>query len=305
MSIALRTSEITLPAKNSGWKTILAFLNYRFPHVGEHVWRSRILEGKVHWYGGEAITLTSTFQPSKRLCYYREVKQEPNIPFTHKVIYQDEHLLVACKPHFLPVTPGAEYVNECLLERIRNQKNLADIVPIHRLDRDTAGLVMFSTNRESRHLYYQLFAERKIEKHYLAIAKLNQDFQSLPIPFSWKIKSRLEKSEPSFTMTEVKGEVNARSTIKLVSRRASMGLFELSPETGKTHQLRLHMMKIGTPILNDRFYPKLLPKEAPQFDSPLQLLAKHLSFIDPIDNVRKQFDSARDLKMWASTAHKS
>ena len=296
MPIAQRPSEITLPAENRVWKSVLEFLDYRFPHIGENVWRTRIREGKVYWHGGEPITLSSSFRAGKRLCYYREVKQEPRIPFAHKIIYQDEHLLVACKPHFLPVTPGAEYVNECLLERIRKQESLADIVPLHRLDRDTAGLVMFSINPESRHLYYQLFAERKIEKQYLAVATPNHNIQSLSVPQTWQINNRLEKSESSFTMVEVKGEVNARSKIKLVSKQAGLGLFELSPETGKTHQLRLHMMKIGAPILNDRFYPKLLPKEAPQFDSPLQLLAKRLSFIDPVNNIRKQFESEQDLK---------
>ena len=296
MAIAQRASEITLPAKNSGWKTILEFLDHQFPLVGKQVWHSRILEGKVHWHNGEKITLSSTFQPSKRLCYYREVKQEPKIPFDHKIVYQDEHLLVACKPHFLPVTPGAEYVNECLLERIRRQEGFTDITPLHRLDRDTAGLVMFSINPKSRHHYYQLFAERKIEKRYLAVARLSQDIQSLSMPYTWQIKNRLVKSNPSFTMTEVEGEVNAHSKIEFVSRQAGLGLFNLSPVTGKTHQLRLHMMKIGAPIMNDRFYPKLLPKVAPQFDSPLQLLAKHLSFVDPIDGKERIFDSERKLK---------
>ncbi|WP_444996100.1 pseudouridine synthase [Aliikangiella sp. IMCC44359] len=299
MAIARCASEITLPVKNLGWKTILEFLDYQFPLIGKQVWQNRILEGKVHWHSGEAISLNSTFQPSKRLCYYREVEEEPKIPFTHKIIYQNEHLLVACKPHFLPVTPGAEYVNECLLERIRQQTGLTDIVPLHRLDRDTAGLVMFSLNPDSRNGYYQLFAERKIEKRYLAIAHLGHALQALSIPHSWQIMNRLEKSKPSFTMTEVKGDINARSKIKLVSKQAGLGLFELFPETGKTHQLRLHMMRIGVPILNDRFYPRLLPKVAPQFDKPLQLLAKNLSFVDPVSGIKKEFESERKVELWS------
>jgi len=301
MAIAQRASEITLPATNLGWDTILEFLDYQFPLVGKKVWYLRIRQGKVHWHSGELITLDSTFQPSKRLCYYREVTQEPKIPFVHEVIYQDEHLLVACKPHFLPVTPGAEYVNECLLERIRQQEKLADIVPLHRLDRDTAGLVMFSINPESRHLYYQMFAQRKIQKHYLAVSRLGEALLNLTVPHRWQIKNRLEKSEPRFTMQEVEGEVNARSEIALISKHAQLGLFKLSPITGKTHQLRLHMMKVGAPIMNDRFYPKLLPKAPPQFDSPLQLLAKQLSFVDPVDGVHKQFESDRKLKFWKTT----
>ena len=298
MPIAQRPSEITLPTENDGWNLVLDFLEFRFPHVGAAAWRKRIAEGKVHWFNGDPVTLNSVFRPSERLCYYREVEQEPNIPFDHQIIYHDEHLLVACKPHFLPVTPGAEYVIECLLERIRKQKDLTDIVPLHRLDRDTAGLVMFSVNPESRPLYYRLFAEREIEKQYLAVASLNSDMASLPMQTSWRVENRLEKSHPSFIMAEVDGEVNARSSIKLVSKQNDLGLFELSPETGKTHQLRLHMMKIGAPILNDRFYPKLLPKQAPQFDRPLQLLAKRLSFVDPVNGIGREFKTEQSLATW-------
>ncbi|MCP3674412.1 MAG: pseudouridine synthase, partial [Gammaproteobacteria bacterium] len=172
MAIASRPSKVTLPQENKDWNTVLEFLVNHFPLIDESVWIERITKGKIHWLSGKVISIETPFKASQILCYYREVEDEPTIPFSHNIIYQDEHILVADKPHFLPVTPGGKYVNECLLERIRNQNNLADIVPMHRLDRETAGLVIFSINQQSRGTYCQLFAEQQISKTYQAIAEL-------------------------------------------------------------------------------------------------------------------------------------
>jgi len=299
MSIAKRPSEVTLPPQNQGWVTILDFLDHKFPRIGRKVWQSRIIDGKVHWQSGEPVTLESEFKPSKRLCYYREVQEEPRIPFEHKIIFKNDHLLVVCKPHFLPVTPGSEYVNECLLERVRRQTGITDIVPLHRLDRDTAGLVMFSINPDSRHLYYELFSQRKIKKTYLAVAHLNNELRMLSEGHKWNIENRLKQSKENFTMVEVEGEINSSSEIELISKKEDLGFFELTPESGKKHQLRMHMMRIGAPILNDRFYPKLLPKEAPDFENPLQLLAQKLFFNDPINQIERSFETT--LKLSAFT----
>ena len=115
MAIASRPSKITLPQENKGWRTVLEFLVQHFPLIEDNVWRERIVKGKIHWLSGETINIETPFKASQILCYYREVQDEPKIPFSHKIIYQDEHILVADKPHFLPVTPGGKYVNECLL----------------------------------------------------------------------------------------------------------------------------------------------------------------------------------------------
>lgn len=298
MVIASRPSKITLPQENKGWRTVLEFLAHHFPLIKEDVWLERIDKGKVHWLSGEAISIETPFKASQIICYYREVQDEPEIPFLHKIIYQDEHILVADKPHFLPVTPGGKYVNECLLERLRKQNKLPNIVPMHRLDRETAGLVIFSINQQSRGTYCQLFAEQQISKIYRAIAELPDAILQQQLPQHWKIENRLEKSKPAFTMHEVKGEINAQSKISLIETKEQLGLFELKPITGKTHQLRLHMMKIGTPILNDKFYPKLLPEQPDNFDKPLQLLAKKLSFKDPLTGKLHIFKSKYQLEMF-------
>jgi len=297
VSIARQASEITLPAVNNGWGTVLQFLCSQFPFISEAVWRERIATGKVHWFNGEAITTDTPFMPSKRLCYYREVAAEPVIPFTHGIVYRDEHIIVADKPHFLPVTPGGEYVNECLLARLQRETGIADIVPVHRLDRDTAGLVLFSINAHSRPAYYQLFSSGTIRKQYQAVARLARKQQEQELPVNWHIANRIEKSTPRFINAIVPGEVNAVSDISLIKRNNDLGLFELTPYTGKTHQLRLHMLSIGSPILHDNYYPVLQPKQAPQFDMPLHLLAMTLSFIDPITKLPRIFVSQQRLDL--------
>jgi len=298
VSIARQASEITLPAVNNGWHTVLQFLCSRFPFIGEAIWRERIAAGKVYWFNGAAISADTLFQPSKRLCYYREVTAEPVIPFAHQILYRDQHIIVADKPHFLPVTPGGDYVNECLLARLQRETGIADMVPVHRLDRDTAGLVLFSVNAQSRPAYYQLFSAGTINKQYQAVARLTQQAATAALPKHWRIENRIEKSTPRFINAIVAGEVNAQSTISLVAKRAELGLFELTPHSGKTHQLRLHMLSLAMPILYDNYYPELKPKQAPQFEQPLQLLAKQLSFTDPLSQKQQQFSSKQQLSAW-------
>lgn len=298
MTIATHASEITLPANNQGWPTVLAFLIAQFPRIAPEIWQARIQAGKVHWYQGECISELTPFLPSRRLCYYREVAAEPKIPFAHGIVYQDEHILIADKPHFLPVTPGGDFVNECLLQRLKNETGLADLVPVHRLDRDTAGLVLFSKKPETRAAYYQLFSQGQIAKTYQAVACVDQQFAAVPLPQQWQITNRIEKAEPRFLNAIVAGEPNAHSSIELVQVKQGMGLFRLIPHTGKTHQLRLHMLSLGWPILHDAYYPKLKPKNTSDFSQPLQLLAAELQFTDPLSGAARQFTSALQLQMF-------
>lgn len=294
MAIASRPSEITLPAVNQGWPDLLAFLCWRFPRIERQVWLERFAAGKVFWFDGPPATATCAFLPSRRLCYFREVSVEHQIPFAHQLLYQDDEIVVACKPHFLPVIPGGNYVNECLLERLRQQLQLADLVPVHRLDRETAGLVLFSKRPQTRAAYYELFSQGKIHKSYQAVAALPAQ-PAMIAGQCWQIENRLEKSEPRFLMHEVPGPVNAQSTIELLACTEARGLFRLNPLTGKTHQLRLHMLRLGVPILHDKYYPRLLPKGVDDFNQPLQLLAQQLAFRDPITGVEHLFLSHRKL----------
>jgi len=295
MAISQQPSILSLPQTNPGVSTVLEFIIIKFPFIEAHVWRQRIKDGKVHLHDGSLITPSSAFKSQQRIFYYREVEREPVVPFKEIIIFQDSHILVAYKPHFLPVTPGGLYVNECLQSRLRISTGITDLQALHRLDRVTAGLVIFSINRETRHLYHELFKSKEIHKTYQAIAQINNG-QSL-VGKQWEVKNRLEPAMPRFRMQVTDGQVNSHSMIKCIDQSTQHALFELRPITGKTHQLRVHMQTLGWPILNDKYYPVLQSLSADNYQLPLQLLAKSLEFIDPISHQHRKFTFEGDLSL--------
>jgi len=293
MAISESPSKLSLPQTNPGVATVLEYLMIKFPSIDAQVWRQRIVDGKVHWHDGSLITVQSPFKAQQRVYYYREVESEPSIPFKEAILFQDEHILVAYKPHFLAVTPGGRYVNECLQNRLQQSTGIKALQALHRLDRATAGLLMFSVNPCTRHYYHHLFEKRQIHKTYQAIASIGngRNFTGQ----HWDIKNRLVPGEPRFRMRVTEGESNSHSVIRCVQQSAQHALFELNPVTGKTHQLRVHMQTLGWPILNDPYYPYLQPQAADDYSAPLQLLAKKLQFVDPITKEQRYFNCERQL----------
>ena len=203
--------------------------------------------------------------------------------------------MVAYKPHFLAVIPGGIYVNECLQNRLRRNTGIATLQALHRLDRVTAGLVLFSVNPDTRHRYHHLFETRQIHKTYQAIARISGG-ETL-IGQEWEIENRIERSKPRFCMRVSEGEANSHSVIRCLQQTTEKALFELNPVTGKTHQLRVHMQALGWPILNDKYYPQLQPLSADNYSAPLQLLAKELTFIDPVTQNPRHFRCDRSLSL--------
>ena len=295
MSISSYASTVTMPSAAKPYPSILEFLIRRFPRVLRTIWEQRILDGKVLDDHGQVITVDSEYAPLKRLFYFREVEQEQVIPFAEKIIFQNDDLIVACKPHFLPVIPGGPYVAECLLNRLRKSTGNHDLVPIHRIDRETAGIVMFSANMRTRALYNELFMKGKVEKSYQAVSEQSRALEAR----EWNVENRIVKGEPWFRMKTAPGMSNARSTIKLVETKEKLARFLLHPLTGKTHQLRLHMSGLGFRILNDKYYPDLQPETADDYANPLQLIAKTVRFTDPVTGRRMEFTSQREL-LWYS-----
>ena len=293
MGISSHPSTVTMPKTDKPYPSILCFLSSRFPAITRSTWVKRISEGKVLDDRAIPITMETAYSPQKRITYFREVSCEPVIPFAEKILYQDDQILVACKPHFLPVTPGGSYVEECLLNRLRISTGIHDLVPLHRIDRETAGIVMFSSNKVTRGRYGELFMNGRVEKSYQAISAC------LPIDgkTSWVIQDRIERGEPWFRMKSVTGKSNSHSSINLVETQNGRNRFLLRPITGKTHQLRIHMSSIGCGILNDRYYPELQDESADNFERPLQLLAKSVRFLDPLSGKQHEFVSEREL-LW-------
>jgi tRNA pseudouridine32 synthase/23S rRNA pseudouridine746 synthase len=293
MAIAKQPSVVTMPAAEKPYPSIVEFLCQTFPAISRDRWAERIREGKVLDDQGKPITAETKYSPSQRIFYFREIENEPVIPFAEQILFQDDEILVACKPHFLPVIPGGRYVEECLLNRLRNRTGMTDLAPLHRLDRETAGIVIFSVNPNTRGLYHDLFMHGKVEKTYHALAEVNQP----PRENQWTVENRIVRGEPRFRMKTVAGVANACSRIQLREVKGNRGLFSLQPVTGKTHQLRLHMSGLGFRIINDRVYPDLQPERDDDFYQPLQLLAKRIRFHDPVSGQVREFRSEREL-LW-------
>ena len=294
-SRAPKPSHITLPKQERPFPPLLDFLDRHFPRVGRDTWLERLQSGKISDEQGKLVNETTPYRINARLSYFREVKAEPRIPFEEAILYEDDEILVADKPHFLPVTPTGKHVNECLVHRLVVRTGNKELVPVHRLDKETAGLVLFSKRPATRKDYFGLFESRRIHKQYEAVATLPEDSDKT----AWLIESRIEPSGEWILRHNVSGKVNARSRIELLERDGDVARFALSPITGKTHQLRLHMGLIGSQILNDKFYPELKPEsEAVDYTKPLQLLAKSLEFTDPITNIQHRFNSGKCLSGW-------
>ena len=291
MGIAKHPSRVSLPLIDKPYPAILEFLVQRFPNIGRALWEERILTGKILDDAGAPITLETPYVPQKRLFYYREVVEEPQIPLEEKILFQNDELLVACKPPFLPVTPSGPYVNECLLNRLRRKTGNSSLVPLHRIDRETSGLVLFSMNKETRGLYGGLFLSGTIEKTYEALSEVSFS----PERKDWTVENRLVDDDVWFRSKVIPGFVNARSRIKLVSCRDNKAHFLLYPITGKKHQLRVHMSGLGFRIMHDRYYPELLEKQEDDLNKPLQLIARRVKFTDPISGGIMEFESDRRL----------
>lgn len=279
------------------WPTVLAFLVERFPDQSAQLWLERLQAGEVRNEAGRPVLVDAAYQAHQRLFYYRSVAQEPELPFTEFIVAQDAHVLVADKPHFMPVVPSGPHVQETLLARLRRKTGLADLVPLHRIDLDTAGLVLFSVNPASRGAYQALFREHSADKRYLALAALSSGAAIAEDQARQGIQrhSRIERAAPFFRSAEVPGEPNALSHIQLLQVQDRVGLFDLRPVTGRTHQLRVHMAALGWPIVGDRLYPSLRERLPGDFSEPLQLLAHSLRYTDPIDGQVRHWRSARSL----------
>jgi tRNA pseudouridine32 synthase / 23S rRNA pseudouridine746 synthase len=278
------------------WETILDFLKERFPDLEIATWVDRMARGQVVDETGLRLDPGSRYRVGACVFYYRELDFEERIPFDEYVLYQDEHILVVDKPHFLPVIPSGRFLRETLLVRLRKQGKPDSLVPIHRIDRETAGVVLFSLNAKTRGHYTSLFRNRKVKKVYEALAP---NLVSLSFPITRR--SRIVTGEPFFRMREVDGKPNSETYIDVLENTNGATLYQLIPVTGRKHQLRLHLSALGIPIVNDRLYPEVSVaselRSEDDFANPLKLLAKTISFQDPLTGCQRYFESDRKLRL--------
>ena len=280
-------SHLQLPP--GPWATVLDGLCARFPAIDRATWEDRFARGRVQDAAGAALAADMAYRVGMEVRYFREVVDEEPIPFEEFVLHSDSELVVADKPHFLPVMPAGRHVRETLLARLVRRLGTPDLVPLHRIDRDTAGLVLFSANPATRGAWQALFRERRIRKGYWAIAP------ALPsLAFPHLHASRLERGEPFFRMREVDGPANSETRIDVASRDGALWTYALEPVTGRKHQLRVHMAALGAPLLHDPLYPEV-DAERGGYGRPLKLLAHSLEFRDPLTGAMRRFESCRSL----------
>lgn len=275
------------------WPTIAEFLIERFPAITRETWLERIAAGDVIDERGVPVTAARRYESPLRVYYYRVLDGERTIPFEEQVVFQDEQLLVADKPPFLPVTPTGKYLQQSLLVRLKRKLGLDELVPLHRIDRSTSGLVLFSVRRDTRGAYQTLFPTRRIAKQYEAVVPWQEGVSSVPATY----RSRLVDDDHFMRVREEPGEPNSETRIEVRQTLGGRALLQLTPITGRKHQLRVHCLALGMPIENDPIYPVLLPENTDDFDKPLQLLAKSVAFDDPVTGEPRSFTSPRSLAL--------
>lgn len=281
----------TLHLPPGDWSTVLDCLCARFPAVPRAVWQQRFAAGRVLDAGHRPLAVDAPYRVHLCVRYFREVPDEPPIPFIETVLHADEHLVVVDKPHFLPVTPSGRFVEQTLLRRLMRRLGNAALTPVHRIDRATAGLVLLSTQAATRGAYQALFRERRIHKRYLAVAPALDTVPPLR-------RSRLVNGEPFFRTQEVEGEPNSETTIECLHRDGDWAGYALYPHSGRKHQLRVHMAALGAPLRNDPLYPHVQMPADDDYREPLQLLAESLQFRDPLSGQLREFRSRLRLRHW-------
>lgn len=314
----VNATRLRLPDEGP-WDTAMDYMMHRWGHIDPQGIEDRFDAGEIVGEGGIPLDRATRLEDHTFIWYYRTLPPETRIPVELDILHQDEHLLVVDKPHFLPTTPGGTYIQESALVRLRNQLGLPDLIPMHRLDRMTAGVLLLSTNPETRGKYQVLFEKRQVQKEYECVSAAEPAPGYPAVEYPVVVRNRMTKSRSYLLAEVIDGEPNAETRIErletfdggtpagaAVSNAAGahpgrLARYRLEPHTGKTHQLRVHMASLGLGIVNDAFYPELLDKAPDDYTKPLQLLARGIRFVDPISGRPVEYRSRLELSEAART----
>ncbi|MFD6397950.1 RluA family pseudouridine synthase [Nocardia sp. NPDC060249] len=291
----LDPARLRLP-EDGRWTTVRDHLVERLPRVDPARIDAMLMAGEIVDLEGP-LTPDAPFVPGGAVWFHRDLPVETEVPFEIGIVHRDDDILVIDKPHFLATIPRGQHILQTALVRLRNELELPDLIPAHRLDRVTAGLLLFVVNPARRGAYQTMFHRKTVRKEYEAIAPYDP---ALELPRT--VRSRIMKDKQVLAAYEVAGEPNAETEVELAEHRDGLGRYRLRPHTGRTHQLRLHMNGLGVPILGDDFYPVITDKSVDDYTRPLQLLAASLEFTDPISGVPRRFETRRELQAWTDMA---
>ena len=310
---------------NTAPATIADYLIARFYPNNPQIIHTRFNTGEVRLDDGTILTGDSPYMPGERIWYFRELADEPQLPSDMPVLYEDEHVLAIDKPHFLPTTPRGSYIAQTALTKLRVREQNPLLIPIHRLDRPTAGVLLFAKTVQARRPFQMMFQHRQASKTYRAVAPVPSDVTAAEQALSTeglqvrshiqKIRDQLQVQQLSEQECAAQGvEPNTLTTVKILrtftpsaqavegwraepalNKKQEWALYDLEPHTGKTHQLRAHLNLLGSPILGDVLYPQVLPDTPDRPAYPLQLLAYSLHFEHPITGERVDLHSGRSL----------
>ncbi|MET3174813.1 UNVERIFIED_ORG: tRNA pseudouridine32 synthase/23S rRNA pseudouridine746 synthase [Arthrobacter sp. UYCu721] len=324
----VNATRLRLPDEGP-WTTAMDYMMHRWGHIDPQGIEDRFDAGEIVGERGVPLDRATRLEDHTFIWYYRTLPPETRIPVELTILHQDEHLLVVDKPHFLPTTPGGTYIQESALVRLRNQLDLPDLIPMHRLDRMTAGVLLLSTNPETRGNYQVLFEKRQVQKEYECVSAAEPAAGYPAVDFPVVVRNRMTKSRSYLLAEVIGGEPNAETRIERLetfdggasvgaagtrapgtsaagadiaeTHSARLARYRLEPHSGKTHQLRVHMASLGLGIVNDAFYPALLDKAPDDYTKPLQLLARGIRFVDPISKQPVEYCSRLDLSEAAQT----
>ncbi|OZF34322.1 pseudouridylate synthase [Rhodococcus sp. 14-2483-1-2] len=281
------------------WRTVREFLTATEFRIPPHRIDAMFDADEIVDMAGP-LPLDAPYVPGEAVWFHRDLPSETVVPFDISIVYRDDALLVIDKPHFLPTIPRGGHILQTALVRLRLELDLPQLVPAHRLDRVTAGLVLFVIDPTLRGAYQTLFQDRQVRKEYEAVA-LHDPTLTLPTV----VRSRIVSEKGQFTAHQVDGEPNAHTTVELLEHRDGLGRYRLTPLTGRTHQLRLHMNSLGVPILGDDLYPTATGRAVDDFTNPLQLLSSAIEFTDPISKAVRRFETGLSLERWTEGARRS
>lgn len=284
-------SRVVVPAGAPA--ELLEFLCARFPRISSAEWQQRLIQGRVLDASHQPFAPDARCSPGQVIYYFRQLAHEPPVPFEEQILFENEQLVVADKPHFLATAPVGCYIEQTLLRRLQRRLDLPQLTPAHRLDRLTAGVLILCKRPQDRDAYQALFRQQQTEKVYEALAA---PLPQLSFPH---VRDSLivNDDEYFFRSREVAGTPNSSTRIEVLARHDEYWHYRLQPLTGRKHQLRLHMCALGAPILGDDFYPQPQRRATDDFSQPLQLLARSLSFVDPVTGEHMHFESGRELQL--------